>query len=157
MKNLSAIFRSWTTPGGSDNSASYPTGLKLFMGREKPHGNRLVSQKTIDRFSEVRLAQEAMMLDTQQKQGRIVRDSVRALQKEAGYETTPEDDMGVKIGDETHTHVHQSNKTAVMAAIVASAVALGSLAMSNWPSLPSLPQDTDTQYDPGFGTPQPIE
>lgn len=132
----------------------------------------------------LRMGHEAYMLDKITKQDKIVQNTVKGLQEEAGYTNSAdpdspseEDDMGVSIGNETKTENHyhyqqppepqvnQTNKpnNLIPASILAAGALTGAGLYFSKPDPappsqvivePSKPNDYDIGV--GFDEPQPI-
>lgn len=119
------------------------------------------------------------MLEKIQRQNRIVEDTVRGLQREAGYtvssrEGEESDDMGVSIGNEIHYHVDEggrsrSRKTSRLWPFVVSALAatgvgggigyvLNDIFEQDAKPAVTVTEDLDTITDvkAGFGAPKRI-
>lgn len=138
-------------------------------------GHGVLRKKDLRMMGLLRIGHEGVMMDKINRQNRIVEDSVKGLQKEAGYETSQdpsnedgEEDMGVSIGNETRTEHHyhyeqpkteekpvaEENKTSkwLMPAAILGAGALtgAGIYASKEPSNPPavvVPDDKDTMID----------
>lgn len=63
-----------------------------------------IDPEILEQWAQLRMGHEGMMLDKIQRQNRIVEDTVKAQQQQAGYESTVDgdDEMGVSIGNKTY-------------------------------------------------------
>lgn len=157
--------------------------VSQLAGQETPETETpLVDPEVVNLWAMTRLAHEGMMLDKIQRQSRIVEDSVKHLQKEAGISTEepePQGDeeseqMGVSIGNKvTHQHYYSQkteNETtagsngglkAAILGLAASAL-LGPAAgvATHWflsedePAETTPSTDTTSDVTPGFGVPE---
>ena len=76
-------------------------------------GHGVLREKDVRNLALLRIGHEGVMMDKINHQNQAVMDSVKGLQKEAGYEVSKpnpnssgEDDMGVSIGNESRTETH---------------------------------------------------
>lgn len=133
----------------------------------------------------IRMGHEGIMMEKHMRQHKIVENTVKGLQEQAGYKTSHneesssgEEDMGVNIGNEskTETHYHypqppqdESDKSKSNNWIPASILAAGALTGAglyfNEPPTPQPQQIIVEPQDPtigadigvGFDEPEPIE
>lgn len=95
-----------------------------------------------------------MMLDKIQRQTKIVEDTVKAQQSEAGIEPSDGEEMGVSIGNENHYHGKQNGWALPMAALLGGAITGASLLYGLSQGTGSgQDKDTLTNVTAGFGTP----
>lgn len=159
--------------GAIDNQSDEYIGKHQFLRRKDARNAALL-----------KLGHEAVVMDKYMRQNKIVENTVKGLQEQAGYNTGSdgqstgeEEDMGVSIGNETRTETHyhypeqQTSKpnNLLPAAVLAAGLATGAgLYFSRQPDTiippaqqvivePSKSPLIDTDIGVGFDEPQQIE